>query len=192
MVRILATSIVALCLTATAAAAQDAHDAFADLCLANRDTDQVREAVVADGWTETSEEIGQQARSLLNMTTEVWTKRSRDQARSPRFIAFGRIPGAEYGSTLPADVCFVVSPGTSATQAATHMQRAVNLAPNGGAGVWVVSHNGRGFQAEPDLVTATPDVMAEAAATRDVRMLAAIPGNGLAIYLQMIAVAGRN
>lgn len=189
MVRILATSVAALSIMATAAVAQDGHDAFVNLCLANREAADVRAAVIADGWIVTSEEIGQQTQSLLSMTTEVWTKPSGTASTPARFIAFGRIPASEYGSTLPADVCFVVAPGIRAAEAAASIEQTVGIAPNAGEGAWMVSRNDQGFQAEPSLVEASPEVVAEAAATRGARMLAAIPGNGLAIYLQMMPVS---
>ena len=193
MVRILATSVAALCLTATAAAAaQDGHDAFADLCMANRDAVQVREAVVADGWVLTSEEVGAQTHPLIGLTTEVWTKPSAGAASHALFIAFGRVAGAEFGSPIPMDMCLVVAPGITAADAAARIEGVLGFAANASTGGWMVSRSGRRFQAENDLADASADVITEAAATQDVRMLAAIPGEGLAIYLQMIPVAGRD
>lgn len=192
MVRILATSVAALCLTATTAAAQDGRDAFADLCMANRDIAKVREAVVADGWVLTSEEVAAQTHPLVGLTTEVWTKPSAGAASPALFIAFGRVAGAEFGSPIPMDMCLVVTPGITAADAAASIQSELRFAPNASTGGWMVSRNGRRFQAENELADASADVITEAAATRDVRMLAAMPGNGLAIYLQMIPVAGRD
>ena len=192
MVRILATSVAALCLTATAAVAQDGRDAFSDLCLANRDTVQVREAVVADGWVLTSEEVGARTHPLVGLTTEVWTKSSAGAAPPALFIAFGRVAGAEFGSPIPMDMCLVVAPGITAADAGARIEGVLGFAPNASTGGWMVSRNGRHFQAENELADASADVITEAAATRDVRMVAVLPGEGLAIYLQMIPVAGRD
>ena len=189
MVRILATSVAALCLTATAAVAQDGRDAFTDLCLTNRDAVQVREAVVADGWVLTSEEVGAQTHPLVGLTTEVWTRLSAGATFPALFIVFGRVAGAEFGSPIPMDMCLVVAPGITAADAAARIEGVLGFAPNASTGGWMVSRNGQSFQAENDLADASADVITEAAAKRDVRMLAAIPGDGLAIYLQMIPVA---